>query len=349
METNFRTWPSRPVDHRVENMTTRALDRHVGQCADGATMSVIAKTLQPASESTTFAMIPEEHRADTLVAVDWLDEPRVYRSRLAQGLPAPLRMPGVYAIDGDAAVGRITLWLEDVADTTSWDLDRYRRTAEGLGRLGGAWSGRRGIDELGFVRRDIGGLFRSKVINFDLPIQSDDGFWRQPAVAAAIEPGHRRELFELAERMPAMIERLAHLPSGICHGDATPDNFREPGDGHIVVIDWAFAGVDALGSDLAQLLAGRFDNGAADIDDVGSIADVILQGYLTGLAAEGVETDPALVEWAWATHLAIRSVFCALVPDSRPDLTLVEQVALLQRRAALARFGLDLARRATDP
>ena len=62
-------------------MTTHSLDRYTGTLTDGTTWSLIAKTLHPASESPYFEMIPEEHREPTLVALNWRDEPRMYRSR----------------------------------------------------------------------------------------------------------------------------------------------------------------------------------------------------------------------------------------------------------------------------
>jgi tRNA A-37 threonylcarbamoyl transferase component Bud32 len=141
--------------------------------------------------------------------------------------------------------------------------------------------------------------------------------------------------------MPRMIGELDALPRGLCHGDATPDNLREPGDGTIVAIDWAYGNVGALGSDLGQLLVGRFEAGT-EHGDVESIATAILEGYLEGV---GDASDPTSVERAWATHLAVRSVFSALVVDHRPDLDDEGRAALVARRARVARFGIDLALR----
>jgi hypothetical protein len=88
---------------------------------------------------------------------------------------------------------------------------------------------------------------------------------------------------------------------------------------------------------------GRFESGAADVDDVEPIARVILDGYCEGLARAGADVDPRLVERGWATHLAVRSVFSALVLDHRPELHGDERVELLRRRARIARFGLNSA------
>ncbi len=129
----------------------------------------------------------------------------------------------------------------------------------------------------------------------------------------------------------------------MCHGDATPGNFLEPGDGTIVAIDWAFGNVDALGSDLAQLLAGRYESGDADTAELCAISAALLDGYRCGLSRAGVDIDPAQWQYAWATHLAIRSVFAALTVEPIVDERALGE--LIRRRAALGRFGIDFARR----
>jgi len=335
-----RTWPRTPLGHRVANMTTHSLERAKGTLPDGRAASVVVKTLQPASASPIFAMIPPQFHADVLRELHWLDEPRVYRSGLADAVPHELRMPVVHAIDEDP--GLVTLWLEDVDDTTPWDPARYRRSAVALGRLGARWPGDTAMKQLGMGHREIAGLFFGKVVNNDLAIQSDDAFWANPLVADNVDDHHRADLFRLADLMPAMIASLDALPRGMCHGDAAPDNLREPGhiDGPIVAIDWSYGNVDALGSDLGQLLVGRFDEGREHLDTE-VIATAILDGFLEGV---GGAADVVSVERAFASHLAIRSVFGALLLD-RPDLDQSERAEILNRRTHVARYGLDLALR----
>jgi hypothetical protein len=221
-----RTWPRTPLGHRVANMTTRSLERATGNLPDGTAASVIVKALQPATASPIFAVIPPQFHADVLRDLHWLDEPRVYRSGLAGAMPDGLRMPVVHAIDEEPEL--VTLWLEDVDDVTPWDLDRYRRSAVALARLGARWHGDTAMEQLGMGHRSIAAMFFGKVVNNDLAIQSDDAFWANPLVADVVDHDHRADLFRLAEVMPAMISSLDSLPHGMCHGDAAPDNLREP-------------------------------------------------------------------------------------------------------------------------
>lgn len=333
-----RSWPRVPLGHRVDNMTTRSLERASGPLRDGTHGSVVVKTLQPASASPLFRHIPPLFHADVLRELNWLDEPRVYCSGLAAAMPEGLRLPAVFAVDESSDL--ITMWIEDVDDVTPWDLDRYRRSAAALGRLGARWPGDTSAPALGMGPRPIAGLFFGKVTNNDLVIQAPDDFWASEHIAAVVDREYRGDLFRLAEAMPAMIAALDPLPHGLCHGDAAPDNFREPGDGSIVAIDWSYGHIGPLGSDLGQLLVGRFDE-AREVLEPEAIAAAVLHGFLDGA---GDAADATSIERAWATHLAIRSVFGALLLD-RPDLSEDEQATILARRARVARFGLDLALR----
>ena len=334
------TWTRIPLGHPVSNMTTHSIERIQRIDDDGTLTSYVVKTLRPASESPMWAMIPPDHHAETLEALNWLDEPRLYACGLREALPDGLRMPTVHHVEQSPT--RIAIWMEDVADG-GWDLDRYRRTAQALGCLNGAWSAAAAVERFGLGHRDIGGLFFGKICNLDLPLQRDDTFWEQPDVAAVADGRYRRDLLALGEKIPAMLGALDAIPRGVCHGDATPGNFMEVGDGPIVAIDWAFGNVDAIGSDLAQLLAGRFESGEAEIADLDAIVAAITDGYRCGLARAGAAIDDDQWHRAWATHLAIRSVFSALVlePDDSGD----DRVGLLRTRAALSRFGIDFATR----
>lgn len=334
-------WTSESLGHRVENMTTARLDRVQLTLDDGTAITTVAKTLRPVSAAPAFAFIPPEHHQQVLEDLHWLVEPDVYRSGLGAALPEPLRMPTVYLVD-DSVDDTITIWMEDVDDVVPWSHDRYRRTATALGAMAGRWTGADALGTFGLGGRAIERLFFGKITFLDLPLQADDAFWADPHVRDAVDDRHRADLVRLADAVPGLLTRLASLPSGVCHGDATPDNFREPGDGGVVALDWSYCHVGQIGSDLGQLLVGRFESGAAEVDEIPGIAGAILDGFVDGLGAEGSTVTLDEVRAAWATHLAVRSVFSALVLDHRPDLEGDARADLLRRRAAVARFGLDL-------
>lgn len=226
-----------PAGHRVENTTTHSLDRLTGALTDGTPFSVFVKRLHPASASPAWSLIPEEFRPAVLEELDWLDEPRVYRSALGLDLPEGVRLPAVFRID--EAPARVTLWMEDVPDCGRWDVERYRRAAVALGRLAAHWPEERAATVLGLHRRPLDGLFHGKVTHLDRRVQADDRFWAEPAIASVVDERHRADLERLAHAVPGWLRRIERLPHGLAHGDATPDNLREPGDGAIVAIDWS--------------------------------------------------------------------------------------------------------------
>jgi hypothetical protein len=330
--------------HRVENMSTESLDLVTATLTDGTRCQMFRKQLHHISKSSAWESIPEEFRAATEAQLDWLDELRVYRSALDGDLPAGLRLPQRWLVDEPVENGDAVreIWMEVVADHAEWSLDRYARVAGRLGAMAGRWPEERVTERLGFSRRPIGHLFFGKIVNFDLIVLSADDFWQQQRIDALPDRSLRRDLFELAERMPAMIADLDGVPHGLAHGDATPDNLLEPPDGTTVAIDWSYGHSGAVGSDLGQLLIGRIERGGHHPDELGPIWATVRSAFLSGLRAEGSGVAEADVDLAFKVHVAARSVFSAVNVDHRPDLSGDELDELVSRRAAMARFCLDL-------
>jgi hypothetical protein len=323
------------------NMTTHALDRASGTLVGGGTWSAFAKTLRPASSAPGWAHIPLAFRDSVLEDLNWLDEPRLYGCGLADQLPDGLRMPRIFRIDERPSL--LTIWMEDIADRSIWDLARYRQSAMALGRLAADWPEARAQKELGVGRRPIRRLFAGKIAHLDMVVQADDAFWGAPSIATVAGPDHRRDLDRLFVSMPSLLDEVERLPHSMAHGDAAPANLLDPGDGSIVAIDWSYGSVAPMGSDLGQLLAGQVECGVADASDLRDIAVTIVDGYLGGVADGGGQTDRAAVEHAFATYLAVRSVFSQLLAVRPPGVSEEEAHRQLAARAALARLGLDMA------
>ena len=203
---------SRPLGHRLENLTTAALDRVQIGLGDGSTVSVVAKTLRPASAAPAFAAIPPEHHQQVLEDLHWLDEPDVYRSGLADVLPEPLAMPRLLLVD-DTQADRVTLWLEDVGDVVAWSPERYRRSAAALGTLAGGWTGAGAVSRFGLHGRSLERLFMGKITHFDLTIQAADEFWTDPRVRAAVDVDHRTPTQVAGMVEAALTERSASAPA----------------------------------------------------------------------------------------------------------------------------------------
>lgn len=331
-DTVVARWEAAPATHRPDNMTTAALEFVRGTTTNGAEFTLFVKTLRPASASPLWPLIPEFDRPNVLAALDWLDEPRVYRSVLRADLPNGLRMPRLWhVVETDQ---QIQMWLEAIEDRGAWDAAAYHRAATVLGRLSGRWPGPRVAAELGLQPRALAQLWYGKTSQFDLPRLADDALWAHPAFAD--DRRLRADLGRVVEIVPALIDQLDTLPEGLAHGDACPANMLHGDDG-IVAVDWSYASSSAIGSDLGQLLAGAWVSGTADPDAIAPTARSVHDGFVEGLAAEGVVVAEEAVEHAFVTHLLVRAVFDAVatVPD------VASRVGAA--RVALARFAADRA------
>lgn len=323
-----------------ENMTTAALRRYRGELPDGTPWSVVAKSLRPASGSPLWELIPDEFRPSVLENLDWHGEPRLYDLGLEAHLPPGLRPPNVYRVE--RSDDSITIWMEDIADDGAWTTARYRRAAVALGRMAGRWPEDRASRELGLRRRNLHNLFFGKITNLDLQILGDDSFWDSPPISDLADAKLRHDLFELAGRMPGLLDFAQQLPHAMAHGDAAPANLLEPGDGTIVAIDWSYGSCGPVGSDLSQLLAGRYDSGEGAPEELDVLMPAIVDGFCEGLDAEGSRVTRGQVEAAFAIHLGVRTVFSLLIIEGGSEMAPDDSGRLLVPRAALARAGLDL-------
>lgn len=95
----------------------------------------------------------------------------------------------------------------------------------------------------------------------------------------------RERLYEISEA----------LPRTLCHLDFWPKNlFRRP-DGQIVLIDWAFAGLGAIGEDAGNLVPDTVLDHFVPAAEMPALEQAVYQGYLAGLQAAGWRDDPRLV------------------------------------------------------
>jgi hypothetical protein len=334
-------WTVTPVDHHVDNMTTERLERVTGTLTDGTPWSVFAKTLRPASASPMWATIPSFAHADVLRELDWRDEPRVYRSGLADAMPTGVRLPHLWHTEEDDE--HIVLWLEDVHDRACWDLATHLRAAEGLGRLAAAWPDGRVTTELGLRRRLLGEYYAGPIVHVVVPALADDATWSDPLVAAATagDPHLRADLLALVDRVPALLDRAHASPHALGHGDATTANVLDDGT-DLVLVDWSYGSSMAMGMDLSQLVAGLVSGRAVgDLAVVAEVDRLVVDAFCGGVEAEGGEVDRGQVELTYLTALAVRSALPFLDVRHAADLPEEHRAALLAQRAGLARLTLD--------
>ena len=226
-------------------------------------------------------------------------------------LPAGLRIPQLYQIT-DLGDDRLLVWMEDV-DAFGYDVwtrDMFVRAAYVLGGLAAL----RGTPEiLGHTGLPPGyGLRRyteNRVKHGALPTLDDDGVWRHPLVGAVVDRHLRADLRRIAAALPVVLDRLDALPQAVPHGDASPQNLLVPRDSpdEFVAIDISFQCPLAIGFDLGQLLIGLAHAGLLTAAALPAIHDSLVPAFVAGMAAHGVEADPADVAYGYVGSLVVRA------------------------------------------
>jgi len=315
-------------DYEIGTPSTEALLRVLGtaELHSGETVewSVFLKKLRSARHWELLHLVPEGFQEAFIQNLPWQLEVAVHRSNIATLLPEGLRLPKMYRINEYADDERATLWMEDVSQPPgAWPLARFEHAANLLGRL----SARRQLHlvEPLLPRGDVHvpgvGLryyTNGRVMLTAIPALADDQTWQQPLLAEAVcstgDHGLRDELLELANRLPALLDRLDTLPQTYQHGDASPQNLLVPKDkqDEFVVIDWGFDCPQAIGFDLGQLLVGLAHAGELAPEKLATIHPVILDGFLEGVAAEGMTVSEDEVLYGYLGSLMARATFTAL-------------------------------------
>lgn len=236
----------------------------------------------------------------------WKREVLLYRSGLLGELSGGLRAPACL-LAADRADDCVALWLEDVGEATpasGWPLSRYADAAGHLGAAQGGFVGR--ADTLppwlsrgwlhAYVER------RAEAIAAPLPAE----LWRHPLVRVAMPQPLDRWLADVWGRRAELFALLAELPRTLCHLDVWPPNlFAEP-DGGTVAIDWAYAGVGALGEDVGNLVPDAVLDWFVDGGDARELHARTVEGYLDGLSRSGWDGDPAEVRFAIAASAVLK-------------------------------------------
>jgi hypothetical protein len=335
------------VPYDLHAITTRCRQRVVGTAlTKGQTVpfSIFVKVVQSWAHSPAFQSVPPELRAVAAKMLPWEVEPRAYQSELAAALPIGLRMPQTYdVIELDESSAAI--WLEDIdIDDITWTAVHFRRAAELLGRFAVSPAVRAAVAPLGpligprTVREYAGGRVAAMVI----PALLGDELWSHPLVAGSFDSELRRRTLSLVDRLPALLDELDQLPSGVCHGDACSRNLLMTRSHHdLVMIDFGFLRYAPLGFDLSQLILGEIQLGERDPDQLEAIGEVAFGAYVDGLRQAGSQANVDQVRRAHAISMAIFSGLSAIPFEllGEPPTDRVRQI--FAARAAVARYILD--------
>ena len=338
------------VDYHVPSILTGARTWVRGHADDGTgrrAFTLFVKRVHHWRHSPAFAFVPPEVGEWASTTVPWRSEVLVYRSDLADRLPAGLTMPRALRVDehdDDTAV----LWLEVVEhDPAPWTLETYAHAAHLLGRMAGS-------TEVGALAAldpqpwHIDHFVAGRLAHTVFPVLGDEKVWRHPAVAEHFGP-LRTELTAAVARLDRLAAEYAALPHAASHGDACPNNLlRHPDGDGFTLIDYAFWRPQPVGFDLAQLLVGEIQMRRLDADDLPERAQVCVTAYADGLAAEGAAVAPGVLRRSHAVSLTLFNAMPSIPADALGEDDQEAVAHHVAQRAGIARYALDALAR-TEP
>lgn len=345
-EATVQRWGTDPVDYDFGTPTTKGAVRVRGVSGDARRWSVFVKVVQAFRHWPMIGRLPAALRKRALDSPLWRYEADVYSSQVGGLLPAGLRLPVLHAVL-DLGDDRIGIVLEDVeVAATGWEEDRFAQAARLLGRMSVRLTK---ADALPASASRVPGemskiLYEGQLRVVDFPALADNRTWTAHPQLAACQQTLQPDLAELASRVPALLDRLDQLPQLMVHGDASPQNLLIPAGepNAFVAIDWSLGGIAAAGEDLAQLLIGLAHAGQLPVAELPRVRDIVIDGYMQGLAQEGFTCDRQHVAYGMDGTLAIRSAFTALPLARLAEPPGSELDRLIHNRLQLTRYLCDV-------
>jgi hypothetical protein len=269
----------------------------------------------------------------------WQREALVYQSGLLDDLPDGLAAPRCFGIDTLPEGGRC-FWLEEIVENTgeNWNVSRYGLAARHFGRLNGRYlTGRPAPSQPWLSRRRFRDQF-AEWLSFHAWID-DPNTWSDPRIHHAFRRPVAERLLRLWNERSRFLDALDRLPQTFCHEDAWRGNLLSRctslGQDETVALDWALAGIGAIGQEMGALVFANLLQCQVEASDAPMLAEAVLEGYLDGLADVGWRGDLRLARLGYAAS----SVFHAGI-----DLPWVIQLALAERDPAVVieRWGRPL-------
>ncbi|MET3721963.1 MULTISPECIES: hypothetical protein [unclassified Arthrobacter] len=315
------------IGSSVLNMTTGGLWRVYGSArpADSSlrtlAFSVVVKLIQSPLLWGGIERIPQEFRPGLVANYPWRTEAEVYASGLSDAMPLNSRLPkpfGVVEVGEDRAV----IWMEDVVqdDHAEWSDEQFRDAAGVLGFLAGSTAVERCSEGIRDTRRPnrlkyfLAGVGKSVLI----PAIKGHEIWSHPAVAANSDPALVSGLRSFADQSHLLVDEMMTLPALPAHGDACPQNLLTEGEDPVTgrtnfaVVDWGMFGQVCAGYDLAQLLAGRVNEGTMPGTALHRLEPICMDAYCAGLKAAGSTVSRNQVRRVLAISIAVFSGLTAV-------------------------------------
>lgn len=277
---------------------------------DGPLGAAVAKTTRPEPGPPTpdSGTWPAHWTKGSQDALRW-NYPRreflAYTSGMSE-VYAPYGIDSPRLIHAEQSDDSLTLVLEAVDyPATEWVATDYAEAARRLGLAQGSLLGSR------WHSRSPEWLAIGYLPDYatDKPIDRSltdrDDCWEQ-AYHCGVPSRLRSSLSAFAGSEAPMLTALREAPQGLCHNDFWTRNlFGAPrSNGRISLIDWAFVGPNAMGADIANMVASAAFDGFVDAVELDAFGELAYGSYLGGLREGGWRGPEAAVRRGYVASFA---------------------------------------------
>jgi hypothetical protein len=241
----------------------------------------------------------------------WRREVLAYETGLLASLPGNLRAP-VCLLVAPRTDGSVALWLEDLrgAPATEWELERYQTAARHLGQTQGTYATRGDVPVDEWLSRNWLRDYLSQR-DGDLQLVDDADAWDHPIVRSWFPDPPVDRLHRMRRDQARFLDALDRLPRTLCHLDLHPANLFADGEDGTVAIDWAFAGIGAIGEDAGNLVPDSVLDFHVDPGRLDALHTLVAAGYHAGLLDAGWDGARATVRLAMAATIAAKYAWIA--------------------------------------
>lgn len=235
-------------------------------------------------------------------------EARAYGSGVLDDLPGGIRAPrclGSHVTED----GSEWAWLAPLSDgaVESWTPAHFTLVSRHLGQFNGAYLTGHPLPDAPWLSYQ---WTRQWTEAASLSIEMLDSLTGDPLVSRACPPSLVRAFKRTWEERQAWYETLESLPQTFSHLDAFNRNiFLSPGFGGELetrLIDWGFAGIAAVGEEIAPMVAASIIFDAAPWIEPAMLDEIVFEGYLRGLRDAGWAGDEQLARMGYTGSVALR-------------------------------------------
>ena len=235
-------------------------------------------------------------------------ERMAYQSGVLNNLTGSLRAARCFHVV-EQGEGVSWLWLEEVANAmnSQWSLEHYGLVASHLGQFNGTYSTKKALPDWPWLSRD---WIRTLIAPNAMAMSQLGDVLDHPLVSRWYPDDVANNLVHLWADREIFLAALEHVPQTFCHRDAFSANLFICRDGEgseqIVAIDWAFAGIGAIGEEIGPLIQTAQSRGLVESAKTELLDSIVFNSYLDGLSKVGWNGNPQAVRFGYAASSALR-------------------------------------------